>query len=100
MLAKLFRTSMFRKAFYNAMCSRPMPLLIRRSMIGGALVLGAMAAACIGGVTDKANTAPELSLPNAIEVHEGLSAVFLQPSANLAAGRSANWFVAGRDAAN
>jgi hypothetical protein len=44
-------------------------------------------------------TAPVLSLPASLNVHEGLRAVFLIPSATLSAGRSAKWSIAGNDAA-
>ena len=99
-------------------CDTPRPTpalsLITRSFVGGAIFLGAMAAACgsSGGggtvpggntdtssVTDTAGAAPVLSVAATLDVHEGLTAVFLQPSARVAAGRSASWSVAGRDAA-
>lgn len=79
-----------------------------------AILLGVVAAACGGGgggggdnaagtntsdVGDAATAAPALSLPAILNVHEGVTAVFLQPSVTLAAGRSARWSLAGSDAA-
>jgi hypothetical protein len=43
---------------------------------------------------------PVLSLPASLDVQEGSNAKFLQPSASLAAGRSASWSIAGTDAAH
>ncbi len=128
----------------------PAAPLIKRSFIGAAILLVAMAAACGGGGvgedggadggasggsgggggsggsgggggsggsgdsgsggvpggntdptggTDTAGTAPVLSVPASLDVHEGLTAVFLQPSASLAAGTGASWSIAGSDAA-
>lgn len=76
----------------------------RRACLVAATCLVAVAAACGGGAsTDTGGappvTAPVLSAPASLDVHEGLSAVFLRPSASLAAGRSASWSIAGTDAA-
>jgi peptidoglycan/xylan/chitin deacetylase (PgdA/CDA1 family) len=78
--------------------------LMARTVIGGAMLLVAMAAACAGsatppGVADAADAAPVLSVPASLEVQEGVTAVFLQPAATLAGGCSARWSLAGRDAA-
>jgi peptidoglycan/xylan/chitin deacetylase (PgdA/CDA1 family) len=43
--------------------------------------------------------APVLSVPASVNVHEGLTAVFLQPSATIASGRTAKWSLSGTDAA-
>jgi peptidoglycan/xylan/chitin deacetylase (PgdA/CDA1 family) len=52
-----------------------------------------------GGGSAKPSAAPVLSVPASLNVHEGLTATFLIPSATLAAGRSASWSIAGTDAA-
>lgn len=64
---------------------------ITRSFIVGATGLGIAAAA--------AGAAPALSTPARLDVQEGLTAVFLRPSASLPAGHRAAWSLAGTDAA-
>jgi peptidoglycan/xylan/chitin deacetylase (PgdA/CDA1 family) len=52
-----------------------------------------------GGVTGAAAAARVSSLPAVVDVQQGVTAVFLQPSAGRAAERSARWSIAGGDAA-
>jgi peptidoglycan/xylan/chitin deacetylase (PgdA/CDA1 family) len=51
------------------------------------------------GAGGAAATAPVLSMPASLSVHEGLTATFLLPSATLAGGRTATWSIGGSDAA-
>jgi hypothetical protein len=50
-------------------------------------------------VNPKPSAAPVLSVPANLDVHEGVTAAFLIPSATVAAGRSASWSISGNDAA-
>lgn len=63
-----------------------------------------MAATRAGTAADRsrgtAGAAPVLSLPARLDVHEGVTAVFLEPAARLAPGRHASWSIAGRDASH
>jgi hypothetical protein len=90
------------------------PSLIRRAFLIGATCIAALATACGGdggggsaasgadvtaGGGPKPAAGPVLSLPASLNVHEGLTAPFMIPSATLAPGRSASWTIAGSDAA-
>jgi peptidoglycan/xylan/chitin deacetylase (PgdA/CDA1 family) len=75
-----------------------------RPFLVAAILLGVAAVACGGGgggasTGDTPADEPALSMPATLSTHEGLSAVFLQPSATLAAGRSPSWSLVGVDAA-
>jgi len=81
---------------------------LRRSIVVGTVCLAVAGSACGGGGADPVagsastvlTSAPSLSLPAGISVHEGLTAAFLRPAATLAAGRTATWSLAGADAAS
>jgi peptidoglycan/xylan/chitin deacetylase (PgdA/CDA1 family) len=89
------------------------PILNRKYHIRAAIP--ALLAACLsgcsgggGGITapdvqagagGAAATAPVLSVPASLGVHEGLTATFLLPTATVAGGRTATWSIAGSDAA-
>lgn len=94
------------------------PSSIKRSFLIGATCLAVLATACGGGSAANGPEvhagpapapaplpaplpapAPVLSLPASLQIHEGLTAPFLIPSATLAPGRSASWSIAGSDAA-
>jgi len=100
------------KRSHRATTRTAIPLSVRRTLLIGTTCLAVLATACGSGGSGTsapevladasarpAAAAPVLSVPASLNVHEGLTAAFLLPSATVASGRRASWSIAGSDAA-